>query len=95
MLLKTRAILVVVVGTVLGLSLSFSGGFLADRPTAEEHDRAMEQALLDRIEEGRQRYGIWNVDDGREYPAETLDEVIDALHYCAAGLVRLRRRGKR
>ena len=46
MLLKTRAILVVVVGTVLGLSLSFSGGFLADRPTAEEHDRAMEQALL-------------------------------------------------
>ena len=46
MLLKTRAILVVVVGTVMGLSLSFSGGLLANRPTAEEHDRAMEQALL-------------------------------------------------
>jgi carboxyl-terminal processing protease len=46
MLLKTRAILVVVVGTVMGLSLSFSGGLLANRPTVDEHDRAMEQALL-------------------------------------------------
>ena len=46
MLLKTRAILVVVVGTVMGLSLSFSGGLLANRPTADEHDRAMKQALL-------------------------------------------------
>ena len=46
MLLKTRAILVVVVGTVMGLSLSFSGGLMANRPTADEHDRAMEQALL-------------------------------------------------
>ena len=35
MLLKTRAILVVVVGTVMGFSLSFSGGILArDRHNA-------------------------------------------------------------
>ena len=46
MLLKTRAILVVVVGTVMGLSLSFSGGFLADRQPVCDDERAMEQARL-------------------------------------------------
>ena len=46
MLLKTRAILVVVVGTVMGLSLSFSGGFLASQPVAEDNDKAMAQAAL-------------------------------------------------
>jgi len=46
MLLKTRAILVVVVGTVMGLSLSFSGGFLADRQPVGDDERAMEQARL-------------------------------------------------
>ena len=45
MLLKTRAILVVVVGTVMGLSLSFSGGLMANRPTASDADRALEQAM--------------------------------------------------
>ncbi len=66
---------------------------LADRIAAlSDDERAILETLLDRLAEGRQRYGVWNVDDGREYPAETLDEVIDALHYCAAGLVRLRRR---
>ncbi len=66
---------------------------LANRIAAlPDDERAILETLLDRIEEGRQRYGVWNVNDGREYPAETLDEVIDALHYCAAGLVRLGRR---
>jgi carboxyl-terminal processing protease len=46
MLLKTRAILVVVVGTVMGLSLSFSGGFMANRHPAGDEERAMEQARL-------------------------------------------------
>ena len=44
MLLRTRAILVLVVGTVMGLSLSFSGGLLASRqqpvPSDAELDRA-------------------------------------------------------
>jgi carboxyl-terminal processing protease len=44
MLLRTRAILVVVVGTVMGLSLSFSGGFLASRQAPEPDDVAWEQA---------------------------------------------------
>ena len=46
MLLKTRAILVVVVGTVMGLSLSVSGGLLAYRQPVGDEDRAMEQARL-------------------------------------------------
>jgi carboxyl-terminal processing protease len=46
MLLKTRAILVVVVGTVMGLSLSFSGGFMAQRHPVDDHERAMDQARL-------------------------------------------------
>ncbi len=46
MLLKTRAILVVVVGTVMGLSLSFSGGLLADRQESGSEELAWEQARL-------------------------------------------------
>ena len=46
MLLKTRAILVIAVGTVLGLSLSFSGDLIAERHPVGDHERAMEQARL-------------------------------------------------
>ena len=46
MLLKTRAILVVVVGTVMGLSLSLSGGLLANRPLPEDGELAPERARL-------------------------------------------------
>ena len=46
MLLRTRAILVLVVGTVMGLSLSFSGGFLADRQPVGNDDKALQQAQL-------------------------------------------------
>ncbi len=46
MLLKTRAILVVTVGTVMGLSLSFSGGLLADRQEPDNEELAWEQARL-------------------------------------------------
>lgn len=46
MLLKTRAILVVVVGTVMGLSLSFSGGLMANRQQPEADELAWEQARL-------------------------------------------------
>lgn len=46
MLLKTRAILVVAVGTVMGLSLSFSGGLIANRQQPVDEDLAWEQARL-------------------------------------------------
>ena len=44
MLLKTRAILVVVVGSVMGLSLSFSGNLMANRPQPVSDDHALQQA---------------------------------------------------
>ncbi len=46
MLLKTSAILVVVVGTVLGLSLSLSGGLMAPRYEVADEDLELEQAKL-------------------------------------------------
>jgi hypothetical protein len=62
---------------------------LAERIEALQADeRAIVEKLLDRIEQGREVYGPWKVDDGRDYQAEALDEVIDALHYCAAALVK-------
>ena len=51
-------------------------------------ERAIVERLLDRLEQGRETYGPWRVNDGRDYRAEALDEIIDALHYCAAALVR-------
>ena len=46
MLLRTRAILVVVVGTVMGLSLSFSGGLLTSRPQPAPDENALQQARV-------------------------------------------------
>lgn len=48
------------------------------------------ESLLARLEAGRDTYGPWNVRDGRDYPAEAYEEIIDGLHYCAAELVRRR-----
>jgi len=55
-------------------------------------ERAILEALLDRLEQGRADYGPWQVDDGRNNVAEAFDEILDAMHYAAAGLVRLRRK---
>jgi carboxyl-terminal processing protease len=46
MSLKVRAILVVVIGTVMGLSLSIGGGLLADGPAQSEEALAWENARL-------------------------------------------------
>jgi len=51
-------------------------------------ERTIIETLLDRMERGRETYGPWNVNDGRDYRAEVFEEIIDALHYCAAGLVK-------
>ena len=57
----------------------------------EADETAIVEILLDRLHEGRDIYGRWQVSDGRDYLGETLEEVLDALHYCAAELLRLRR----
>lgn len=46
--------------------------------------------LLQRMELGRRQYGPWHVTDGRNYPTEAYAEVLDALHYVAAEMRRLR-----
>ena len=46
MSLKTRAVLVLVVGTVMGVSLSAGGDFLARQQQPNEEDLALEQAHL-------------------------------------------------
>jgi hypothetical protein len=57
-----------------------------------DDERAILEMILSRIEQGRCAYGRWNVEDGRDNPRETLMEVLDALNYCAAELVRLGRK---
>ncbi len=57
--------------------------------TLQADEKAIITTLLTRLCSGREIYGPWRVDDGRPNPQEALLEVIDALHYCAAELVRL------
>jgi DNA polymerase-3 subunit epsilon len=65
---------------------------LGGRVTALAADeRQICEALLARLEQGRKEYGPWRVDDGRDYPSEAYEEVLDGLHYVAAELVRQRR----
>ena len=52
-------------------------------------ERAIVETLLSRITQGRQVYGPWSVNDERNNPREALLEVIDALHYVAAELIRI------
>ena len=44
--------------------------------------------LLRRLDRGRAQYGPWNITDSRNYAQEALEEVLDALLYIAAELVR-------
>jgi hypothetical protein len=48
------------------------------------------EIILTRIENGRRVYGPWKIKDGRSYNEEALQEIIDALHYCAVGLLEIR-----
>jgi carboxyl-terminal processing protease len=72
---KTRAILVVVIGTILGVSLSLGGGVLAgrDKPTAQE--LSMDQArLLAEVMERVKRDYVEPIDD-----AELLENAIRGM----------------
>ncbi|MBE7449178.1 MAG: hypothetical protein HS111_09860 [Kofleriaceae bacterium] len=43
-----------------------------------------------RLSAGKKSYGEWTLDDGRDYATEAFEEVIDGLHYAAAGLLKIR-----
>lgn len=47
--------------------------------------------LLERLETGREVYGEWKVSDGRNYEREMLEELLDAMHYGSAMLLKLRK----
>lgn len=71
---------------------------LRDRMTAggritelQGDERQIADAVLSRMGTGRRQYGPWDVNDGRDYPSEAYEEVLDGLHYVAAELVRRRR----
>jgi len=50
--------------------------------------------VIRRLEAGHRAYGPWRVDDGRDYPRETFEELIDGLHYLSAEVERLERKSK-
>lgn len=54
-----------------------------------DDERAIVETIVERLEAGRHVYGLWNVADGRNNSREALAEVLDALNYCAAELVRI------
>ena len=54
-------------------------------------EQAIVESLLDRLARGRKDYGPWHVNDGRDYSIEMFEEIIDALHYCAASIVKIRK----
>lgn len=58
--------------------------------TLGEGERAIIETMIERLSSGRKEYGYWKIGDGRDNRQEALEEVIDALNYCAAELVRLR-----
>lgn len=51
-------------------------------------ERAILRLSAQRLLAGQRVYGRWSVADGRAYEREGLEEVVDALHYAAAGLLR-------
>lgn len=54
------------------------------------HERRMVEECVKRLEMGRKQYGEWKAQDTRNCPQEATEEVIDALQYCYALLVRLK-----
>ncbi|WP_394845160.1 3'-5' exonuclease [Pendulispora brunnea] len=61
-------------------------GARIDKLVADE--KKIVNTLVDRMIAGQKEYGPWHVDDGRNNPREALLEVVDALNYVGAELVR-------
>ncbi len=60
-------------------------------PPMEGDEDAILATQAARLAEGQHTYGTWRVGDGRNNAGEALLEVMDALNYCAAELLRLAR----
>jgi len=49
------------------------------------------ELVVQRLGDGREQYGRWDLSDQRDYLQEAVEEVVDALHYSGAALLRARR----
>ena len=70
--------------------LSASSAWLARVLALGFNERAILETCVERLGTGARTYGPWQLEDGRDYAREAYEEVIDGLHYAAAGLLRLR-----
>ena len=66
---------------------------LVDRLQGDE--AALVVRLLERLDRGRTTYGVLRRDDGRIWGREMLEELLDALVYGSAALVRMEREAGR
>ncbi len=69
--------------------LAASGTWLSRVLALGFDERSILRTCVRRLAEGKKSYGDWNLDDGRDYAVEAYEEVIDGLHYAAAGLLRI------
>jgi hypothetical protein len=54
-------------------------------------ERRIAELAVQRLSDGRTVYGPWNVEDGRAYEREAMEEAADGFMYSMAALVRARR----
>ncbi|MBZ0235676.1 MAG: hypothetical protein K8M05_25335 [Deltaproteobacteria bacterium] len=69
--------------------LAASGVWLSHVLALGGDERSILAICARRLAEGKQAYGEWRLDDGRDFAREAYEEVIDGLHYAAAGLLKL------
>lgn len=53
--------------------------------------RTIAEMSLQRLRKGSEDYGAWDVNDGRDWGMEALEEIADALHYVMAEIIQFRR----
>lgn len=59
----------------------------------EADEKEIVKLVLGRMAQGQKNYGPWRIEsDKRNYTQETLAEIIDAMHYCAAELIRMKKK---
>ncbi len=74
--------------------LAASGTWLSRVLALGFDERSILRTCVNRLAHGRKSYGEWKLDDGRDNAVEAYEEVIDGLHYAAAGLLRLQDHGR-
>ena len=74
--------------------LAASGTWLSRVLALGFDERSILRTCTRRLAAGKQVYGEWKLDDDRDYAREAYEEVIDGLHYAAAGLLRIQDHGR-